>query len=148
MSKQEYVTGFLFDWEHTQVALIQKTKPAWQAGRYNGIGGKVEPGETLIDAMRREFWEETGLTVENWDHFVTLQGQEFNVHFYRSFICGSQLHDVRTTTEEPVKVLPIRDVTYALPKFIIPNLKWLIPMALSMDHDRADSFVVNEVIAA
>jgi 8-oxo-dGTP pyrophosphatase MutT (NUDIX family) len=34
----------------------------WFAGRLNGIGGHVEPGEAIDAAARREVIEETGLT--------------------------------------------------------------------------------------
>lgn len=36
------------------------TKRLW-AGRYNGLGGHVEPGETLLAAALREVWEEAGI---------------------------------------------------------------------------------------
>ncbi len=36
-------------------------------GRWSLPAGKVEPGESLVAAMRREVWEETGLTVEAVD---------------------------------------------------------------------------------
>jgi len=29
----------------------------------------------------------------------------------------------------------------------VPNAKWLIPMALSMEHDRAASFFIQEIAA-
>lgn len=33
------------------------------AGQWEAISGRVEPGETLREAVRREAWEETGLDV-------------------------------------------------------------------------------------
>ena len=39
------ILGFLFD-DKGNVALIRKHSPAWQAGRLNGLGGRVEHGET------------------------------------------------------------------------------------------------------
>jgi hypothetical protein len=38
MNKKRYVLGFMFD-QHDNVLLVEKSKPAWQAGKYNGIGG-------------------------------------------------------------------------------------------------------------
>lgn len=41
---------------------IQGAGHKWWAGRLNGIGGSVEPGEGILAAARREAEEETGLT--------------------------------------------------------------------------------------
>ena len=40
---------------------MMKRRPAWQAGRWNGVGGKVEPGEDIHTAMHREAAEEIGV---------------------------------------------------------------------------------------
>ncbi len=59
---QEYVCGFMFSPDKKQVALIRKTKPEWQKDLLNGIGGKIESGESPHEAMVREFYEESGNT--------------------------------------------------------------------------------------
>ena len=41
--------------------LIEKQKPAWQKGKFNLPGGKIEEGETPIEAAVRELWEESGI---------------------------------------------------------------------------------------
>ena len=49
-----------------QLLLIRRAKPP-QAGRWSLPGGRVEPGERLRDAVAREVFEETGLTVDVGD---------------------------------------------------------------------------------
>jgi ADP-ribose pyrophosphatase YjhB (NUDIX family) len=56
------VGGMLFN-RHQQVLLIKRNQPPAQ-GLWSIPGGKLEPGESLVDACRREFYEETNLDVE------------------------------------------------------------------------------------
>src|SRR5258706_10631348 len=116
---QSYVVGFLFD-DEGNVALIRKTKPLWQKGLLNGVGGKIEPGEEPIKAMRREFLEETGAGVLDWRLFRILRLKQDmgtgNIYFY----VAHGKRDLQTTTEEEVgwfKVSSLRRLK------TIPNLQ-------------------------
>lgn len=141
---KEYVVGFLFDTSRTQVVLVKKNRPPWQAGKYNGVGGKIEPGESPAQAMRREFVEETGELRNDWELFCILGDSKFKVYFYRAFEVCWLRGKVSTKTDEQISVVPIHAVSQSNS---IPNLTWLIPMALSMENDAADSFVVAEIRA-
>lgn len=125
----QYVVGFLFSGDRTQVALIQKNRPAWQAGRWNGIGGKREGAEPWQDCMSREFAEETGVTIppEWWEHTVTLHNDGFECRFFRAF--SDMVYDVKTVEDETISVWDIA----LLPECpVIDNLRWLIPLQLDM----------------
>uniref|UniRef100_A0A3P9LVZ7 Oxidized purine nucleoside triphosphate hydrolase n=2 Tax=Oryzias latipes TaxID=8090 RepID=A0A3P9LVZ7_ORYLA len=44
--------------------LLGMKKRGFGVGKWNGFGGKVQPGEAIEDAARRELQEESGLTVD------------------------------------------------------------------------------------
>ncbi|CAH3136765.1 unnamed protein product [Porites lobata] len=44
--------------------LLGMKKRGFGAGRWNGFGGKVDADETILQAAKRELWEESGLTVD------------------------------------------------------------------------------------
>ncbi len=48
--------------QHPRI-LLGKKKRGFGAGRWNGFGGKVLPGETIEGATKRELLEETGIEV-------------------------------------------------------------------------------------
>lgn len=130
MAHQEYVAGFLFNDEETLVALVRKNRPPWQAGYLNGVGGKIEPGETPPQAMVREFEEETGVgpaAYTSWLHTVTLTGPGFRVYFFMTHTNG--ILDLRfKASSEPVSLFRTRDL-HTL--HVVPNLLWLIPLSLN-----------------
>lgn len=133
----EYVAGFMFDGD--RVALVVKNRPAWQAGKMNGVGGHIELGETPEQAMYREFVEETGYKWKvYWHKFAVLSGEHFRVYFFWSE--GS--HDIlKSPTDEKIVSIPCDRINHAN---CIPNLTWLVPMAKSMEHDSANLFNIME----
>lgn len=124
---KKYCLGFCFNRNATEVLLIHKLRPAWQLHKLNGIGGKIEEGESPYAAMCREFKEETGLLVENWSHCITLEGENGNwiVFIFRAFI--GQISKATSLTDE--KVFRIKTKRLPVGEFgVIFNLRWMIPM--------------------
>lgn len=56
----QYTVCLVFDKDDTTLLLMCLKDRTTFAGKFNGIGGKLEPGETPIDCAIREVKEETG----------------------------------------------------------------------------------------
>lgn len=121
-----YVCGFLFSPNLRLVTLIEKQKPEWQRGKWNGVGGKIEPGEQEAEAMSREFNQEAGVLFppESWNEIVTLRGDDWEVTFF--YQMHIDLFKVETKEKERVMFHDPR----RLPENVIRNLRWLIPLAM------------------
>ncbi len=137
-----YVTGFVFSKDLQHVVLLEKLSPAWQKGLLNGVGGKIEDGESPIQAMVRECEEETGVFISesNWTRYAHLTKPtyfELDVFFSISDLAFS----AKTIEKEQVHLLKIDNI----PNNIIPNLKWLIPLALdqSLKFKKPVTFIEN-----
>ena len=111
------------------VVLIKKARPEYLAGKWNGVGGKVEKHESESLAMAREFQEETGVMTEPslWEKFANLQNQDYTVNFFR--MTSKLYQTVGSMTDEWVSVYHIN----SLPEATVTNVRWLIPMALDKD---------------
>jgi 8-oxo-dGTP diphosphatase len=123
----DYVLALLFTADAREVVLVRKTRPAWQAGRVNALGGKLHPGEELFDAARREVEEEAGVDVERWEEFLVWRDPEYRLRAVRAFDDVARL--ARTTEDQEVF---LADVS-GLPLNVIDNLRWIIPLALDRD---------------
>lgn len=125
-----YVVGFMFDYAFARVALIRKQKPAWQAGLLNGLGGKIEPGESPSQAMRREFIEEAGLDLQ-WHHYCELSGTN-NDGAQFSLDCFWAQGDPSHLHSQEVEKIEILTVTKARERRreMIGNLPWHLELAL------------------
>ena len=65
-SKQKKVLTLVLLREGDRVLLGMK-KRGFGAGKWNGFGGKLEPGESVVEAAAREVREECGFTVNTSD---------------------------------------------------------------------------------
>ena len=87
--------------------LVQDRKdPDWPGLCFPG--GHVEPGESFVESVIREVWEETGLTVEDptlcgTKQFQTKEGARYVVLFYKATRWHGQL---RSSDEGEVFWIP------------------------------------------
>ena len=51
--------------------VLMGRSPGWPKGMYSLLAGFVEPGETIEAAVRREVWEEAGITVGAVDYLAS-----------------------------------------------------------------------------
>jgi len=132
----DYVLGFAFNESMKQVVLVKKNRPDWQAGKYNGIGGKIEEGECATDAMVREFKEETNVYIKHveWKDFGYIYGlhnkESFRIWCFRTVT--NDVLQVETTTDEEIFVMPVSD---ALRLTLVPNAAIMLTTALSDEFD-------------
>ena len=133
--KQSYVVGYLFDQTERKVVLIEKNKPKWQAGKINGVGGKIEPNESPFDAMCREFREEADMDILNWTHVATLSNENFEVHMFKAH---GDVSKVKSITEEKLIIAdPLN-----LPDNVIWDLRWAIPLSMANNVQLPITFVI------
>lgn len=124
----EYVLGFAFI--GTEVILIQKTKPEFQKGKLNGVGGKIEVNESPASAMVREFEEETSVKTHpgSWVLFAVMRFYEAKVHCFTSALPGFNAA-IRTTTEEKISRVKTYDVICESLPNAMENICYLTLMA-------------------
>lgn len=136
---KKYTIGALFTPDFKRVLLILKSKPKWQAGKYNLPGGSIEEGENCFQCVAREFKEETDIDipVDNWHYIGKIENDGNYYVDFLSAIYQKEIHGLMkmTTAEIPVWV----DCD-SLPDNVISNLHWLIPFGKNIfNQGNADS---------
>jgi 8-oxo-dGTP diphosphatase len=140
MPIKKMVVGLCFSEDLTRVVLIKKERPDWQKGLLNGVGGKLEKGETPLTAIIREFEEEAGVktTPEDWQQFAQMKGAGWQVTYFRCFN-NAYVDSVKTKTDETVVV---SEVSFdMLSDLGVSNLHWLVGLALDDDQPRISTTI-------
>jgi 8-oxo-dGTP diphosphatase len=133
-ARAQYVLGFMIRGDGSSVVLIRKNKPQWQAGLLNGVGGKIEPGETPHAAMIREFREETGVDTSGceWRQYCELAGGDFEVYCFAARDTRAWEAATSVEAERIIKARPDELSRMAC----VSNLHWLIALALDENGGR------------
>lgn len=143
---QDYVVGFLFD-KSCELVLLQHKKGGWQDGKFNGPGGKIEVNETPLDAMVREYREETQIENLSWTQYATLHDcRGYRVHFFFARTEAERLIKA-SGLNVPELLFPVRvDGLRRCVGNILPNVEWLVNLAISiaMGRERVQHFDILE----
>ena len=110
-SEQAIFTNLCMVYDDAGNILVQdRLDPTWPGICFPG--GHVEPGESFVESVIREVWEETGLRIENpilcgTKQFQTQKGERYVVFFYKTNRFSGQL---KSSDEGKVFWIPRADL--------------------------------------
>lgn len=127
----DYVLSFA----HTgtnNVLLIEKNRPEWQKGKFNLVGGKIEPGENPMDAALREFHEEAGIKADKIKELGMISGTWGEIYCYNIYLdkdVVSSSDFPRVCDGETLFWKPWDEIKNS--HRLMPNLKVIIPLCMA-----------------
>ena len=110
-SEQAIFTNLCMVYDDAGNILVQnRLDPDWPGICFPG--GHVEPGESFVESVIREVWEETGLTIEHpilcgTKQFQTEKGERYVVFFYKTDRFSGEL---RSSDEGEVFWIPRKEL--------------------------------------
>jgi len=86
-------------WNNQGQILIDRRRPeGLLGGLWEFPGGKIEPGETIEDCIKREIKEELGIGIEVGEHLITID------HTYTHLRVSLTVHHCRYLTGDPMPI--------------------------------------------
>ncbi|MSU60307.1 MAG: 8-oxo-dGTP diphosphatase [Candidatus Staskawiczbacteria bacterium] len=111
--------------------LLGMKKRGFGMGKWNGFGGKVNEGETIEDATKRELLEESGLTATTLEKVGILrfnwQGKEEDILEVHSFKALDFSGEPMETEEMKPQWFSIKDIPF---EKMWPDDKYWVPLFL------------------
>ena len=139
-------TNLVFLRREGQILLAMK-KRGFGAGRWNGAGGKLEPGETFKAAARREVREELGVDVGKLTEVATLKFYwTIAEHSMKNvitavYVCEEWAGEPVETEEMAPQWFDLKDIPY--PKMWADDEFWL-PQVLAGNYIEAELLFGSE----
>lgn len=153
---KQLVTSLVFLRQNNDVLLAMK-KRGFGQGRWNGIGGKIDGGETIEQGMVRETQEEIAVTPTSYEkvgelHFDEyFKGESTHVHVH-VFIADEWKGTPEETEEMKPQWFAISDIPYDI---MWPDDTYWLPLVMGGkkisanfkldEHDNIISHTVTEV---
>lgn len=116
-----------------KVLLGRRKKDGFGHGKWLGFGGKVEPGESIEDGMKREFNEEAGIDVKTFEKrgvltFHYINDPDMEVHYFEVTAHGGKPLE---SEEMENAWFEIADIPY---DEMWPNDRYWLPMFLDKKY--------------
>jgi len=73
MAKRVHVAVGVIKNSRGEILIAKRAADAHQGGLWEFPGGKVEQGETVLDALKREFKEEVNITIESAEPLMKIE---------------------------------------------------------------------------
>ena len=117
-------------WNTQQQILIDRRLPGGaMGGLWEFPGGKLEPGETVEECIKREIWEELGIVIEVGKHLITIEHDYTHLRVTLTVHHCQHLHGV----PQPIESEEIRWVTLdEIDRYTFPQANGQIIAALRM----------------
>ena len=128
----EYTICFLKQGD--KILLLNREKPQWM-GAWNGVGGKIEQGETPFVGALREIKEETGITLQDITYKGKITWTDGNTSFGCMYAFIAELpksYSYVTPIKVAEGILDWKDLSWILhPQNVgIADLKYYLPKML------------------
>lgn len=104
MAQARYAMGFLVSLDGQSVLLLEKSRPAFLAGKWMGLAGHIEPGESPLQAVAREVAEEGDVHGVAWTYLKALENPEVSGAEIHVFVGQADLSAARALTDERIQL--------------------------------------------
>lgn len=122
------IIGVAVIWnDQKQILIDRRRSEGVLGGLWEFPGGKIEPGETIEECIKREIQEELGIAIEVGEHLITID------HAYTHLRVTLTVHHCRhlTGVPQPIECNEIRWVTLdEIDQFPFPKANFQIINAL------------------
>lgn len=79
MNQKTIGVGVIWN-QQNQILIDRRRQGGLLGGFWEFPGGKIEPGETVEECIKREIWEELGIVVEVGQHLIAISHTYAHLH--------------------------------------------------------------------